>query len=164
MRQEAGLRIEGVKQLDDALRELTGKQQISCQKGALRTVGNMTLREMRKLIVQDIPGARLAPGARNRKRVSERTPLSRGGAQTVWQGGNGVTIHTLSPMLLRIFVTGAKARETKKGYNRGDHLKKNAGEGGDYLTKAKQLVAPKVQQLLDDIICRNMVKKFNQIK
>ena len=164
MRQETSIRLEGVKQLDDALRELTGKQQISCQKGALRTVGNMTLREMRKLIVQDIPGARLAPGARNRKRVSERTPLSRGGALTVWQGGNGVTIHSLTPKLLRIFVTGAKARDTEKGYNRGDHMKKNAGEGGDYITKAKRLVEPKVAQLLDEIICRNMDKKFNQIR
>ena len=164
MRQETSIRLEGVKRLDDALRELTGKQQISCQKGALRTVGNMTLREMRKLIVQDIPGARLAPGTRNRKRVSERIPLSRGGALTVWQGGNGVTIHTLTPKLLRIFVTGAKARDTGKGYNRGDHLKKNAGEGGDYITKAKRLVEPKVAKLLDDIICRNMDKKFNQIR
>ncbi len=164
MRQETSIRLEGVKRLDDALRELTGKQQISCQKGALRTVGNMTLREMRKLIVQDIPGARLAPGTRNRKRVSERTPLSRGGALTVWQGGNGVTIHSLTPKLLRIFVTGAKARDTEKGYNRGDHMRKNAGEGGDYITKAKRLVEPKVAKLLDDIIARNMDKKFNQIR
>ena len=164
MRQETSIRLEGVKRLDDALRELTGKQQISCQKGALRTVGNMTLREMRKLIIQDIPGARLAPGTRNRKRVSERTPLSRGGALAVWQGGNGVTIHSLTPKLLRIFVTGAKARDTDKGYNRGDHMRKNAGEGGDYITKAKRLVEPKVAKLLDDIICRNMDKKFNKIR
>lgn len=164
MRQETSIRLEGVKRLDDALRELTGKQQVSCQKGALRTVGNMTLREMRKLIVQDIPGARLAPGTRNRKRVSELTPLSRGGALTVWQGGNGVTIHSLTPKLLRIFVTGAKGRDTEKGYNRGDHMRKNAGEGGDYITKAKRLVEPKVAKLLDDIICRNMDKKFNQIR
>ena len=93
MRQETSIRLEGVKRLDDALRELTGKQQISCQKGALRTVGNMTLREMRKLIVQDIPGARLAPGTRKRERVREGAPLSGGGGVTVWQGGNGVTSH-----------------------------------------------------------------------
>lgn len=161
MEQYAALKMRGVRQLEEALKELTGKQQIACNRGALRTVGNMTIREMRKLIIADIPGARLAPGTRNRKRVGEKLPLSRGGAVNTWQSGEGVTIHTMRPQLLRIFVTGAKARATKKGYNRGDHLKKNAGEGGDYLTRAKVMVAPKAAQLLDEIICRNMVKKFN---
>ena len=165
MRQHyANLGISGVQQLEDALRELNGKQQASVNRGALRTVGNMTLREMRKLIIADIPGARLAPGTRNKKSVGERVPLSRGGATNAWKSGEGVTIHTMSPKLLRIFVTGAKARATKKGHNRGDHMRKNSGEGGDYLTRAKQMVAPKVHQLLDDIICRNMVKKFNKIR
>lgn len=173
---QAGASIEKLEEFNEALRSLNGKELIQANKAALRMVGNKTLSAMRKLVSADIPGAKLPPGYthRNKSERKSNTPsmsevaqadqksLAKGGSVKVWKDGNGFTVSAMKPYLLRVFVTGAKARKTKQGYNRGDLMIKNGGEGGDYVRRAGKMIAPQVSEMLDEMIAKQMVRRFEK--
>lgn len=171
--------IEGdrLKRFSEQLAHLGGKDLQAAQRAALRAVGNKTLREMRKLIVAEIPGAKLPPGYTRRTASQRRQkmesdwellwagnkPLAKGGELYVRKDGSGVTIGALVPKLLRIFVTGAKQRYTEAGRWRGQLMKRNAGEGGDFIKRAGAIVAPHVGKMLDNIIMKQIERKFKRL-
>ena len=176
MATEATIEANSLKKFSEALASWSGKELKAAQRSGLRLVANKTLAEMRKLIVADIPGAKLPPGYTKRTASQRRSntssdyedlyrdikPLSKGGALRVRKDGSGVTISAMQPRLLRIFTTGAKNRYTLQGYYRGSIMKHNNGAGGDYISRAGAIMAPKVGAMLDEVIIKQAKRKLKK--
>ena len=176
MATEATIEANSLKKFSEALASLNDKELKAAQRSGLRLVANKTLAEMRKLIVADIPGAKLPPGYTKRTASQRRSntssdyedlyrdikPLSKGGALRVRKDGSGVTISAMQPRLLRIFTTGAKNRYTLQGYYRGSIMKHNNGAGGDYISRAGAIMAPKVGAMLDEVIIKQAKRKLKK--
>lgn len=176
MATEATIDASALNKFSNVLASLSDKELKAAQRSGLRLVANKTLAEMRKLIVADIPGAKLPPGYTKRTASQRRTnsssdyedmyrsnkPLSKGGALRVRKDGSGVTISAMFPKLLRIFTTGAKNRETRQGYYRGSLMKHNDGAGGDYIRRAGAIMAPRVSGMLDEVIMKQIKRKLKK--
>lgn len=174
---EATIDAERLVRFSKQMAALADKDLRAAQRSGLRAVGNKTLREMRKLIVAEVPGAKLPPGYTKRTAAQRRDniqsdleiiydgskPLAKSGKFFVKKDGSGVTISAMQPPLLRMFTAGAKRRITDKGYWRGQLMKRNAGEGGDFIKRAGAIVAPSVGKMLDEIIMKQIERKFKRL-
>ena len=69
---EATIDAERLVRFSKQMAALADKDLRAAQRSGLRAVGNKTLREMRKLVVAEVPGAKLPPGYTKRTAAQRR--------------------------------------------------------------------------------------------
>lgn len=128
---------------------------------ALKAVLREMLRQVRRNIKSDI-----GKGATKRDRdYPSNPPMAAAGDVKAYKKSPIARVYIGKHWLVKMnAVDSSGNRQTSQGYNRGDLRKRTDGQGGRYIEDAQAYIEPKIKELLEENLMKELVKKYNKTK